>query len=450
MHIINTHDKCGSEIEFLPTEQWFIKILDKKNQLIKQGRKINWHPIHMLKRYENWINGLEWDWGISRDRHFGIPIPVWACKKCNEIILPEESELPTDPLQIKKFCPKCNKQAEPEQKVLDTWATSSLSPQIASSLIDNKITIPYSLRPQAHDIIRTWAFYTIVKSLLHENKLPWKDIMISGFVTLSGEKMSKSKGNVIKPQDVIEKYGADAIRYWAAGSRLGEDLDYQEKDVITGKKFTTKILNAANFVFLNLEYKKIKPKLHETDKLFLQQLNKLIESSTEAFENYNYSKAKQDADNFFFKEFCDNYLEIVKNRVYNGASGEKASAFYTLYNSLLTILKLMAPITPYIAEEIYQNHFRINENKKSIHLENWPEKIEIQQNENDDKIYNKFIKILNFVRQRKSAAKKSVKAEIILTLEKKDCELLKNVLDDLKSVVNARKIKEGELRVEFI
>lgn len=252
-HTVNIHDKCGTAIEFLPTEQWFIKILDKKKQLIAQGKKINWYPKYMYKRYENWVKGLEWDWSISRDRHFGIPIPAWHCKQCDEIIIAEEKELPIDPTNKDKTCPTCKHKAEPETKVLDTWATSSLTPQIAASLVKNKVKIPYALRPQGHDIIRTWAFYTITKSFLHENKLPWEDIAISGFVTLKGEKMSKSKGNVIKPQEVMDNYGSDAIRYWAASSKLGEDLDYQEKDVVTGKKFVTKILNAANFVFMNIK-----------------------------------------------------------------------------------------------------------------------------------------------------------------------------------------------------
>ncbi|MBU2504102.1 MAG: valine--tRNA ligase [Nanoarchaeota archaeon] len=233
-HIVNVHDKCGTGIEFIPTEQWFIKILDKKKELLAQGKKVKWFPGHMRKRYDNWVNGLEWDWNISRNRHFGIPIPVWYCKDCDEIILPEEKELPIDPLETKKKCPKCKKDALPEEKVLDTWATSSLTPQIASNLVKDKIKIPFSLRPQAHDIIRTWAFYTIVKSYLHENKLPWEEIAISGNVSLKGEKMSKSKGNVIEPQKIIDEFGADALRFWAAGSKLGEDLDYQEKDLVTG------------------------------------------------------------------------------------------------------------------------------------------------------------------------------------------------------------------------
>ncbi|MBI2628717.1 valine--tRNA ligase [Candidatus Pacearchaeota archaeon] len=452
---VNIHDKCGTEIEFIPTAQWFIKILDKKEQLIKQGKKIKWYPEYMFKRYENWVKGLEWDWNISRDRHFGIPIPAWQCEKCKNIIVADKEELPIDPLQVKKKCPKCKSEvnATPETKVLDTWATSSLTPQLASSLIDNKIIIPYSLRPQAHDIIRTWAFYTITKSYLHENKIPWEDIVISGFVTLQGEKMSKSKGNAIKPQEIIDKYGADAIRYWAASSKLGEDLEYQEKDVITGRKFVTKILNATNFVFMNLNYQEKMPKLHETDRLFLIQLNKAISQATQAFDNYNYSQAKQIVDSFFWQIFSDNYLEIVKNRVYNGTKEEKASAFYALYNSLLAIVKMMAPITPYITEEIYQNHFKKHEKINSIHLTKWPDELKlpgIKERKEDDKQWNKLLEIITKVRQEKSLAKKSVKADIILHISGEDNKLLKNLIQDLKTVTASKDIKEGSFRVEFL
>jgi len=448
-HVTNVYEKSGKEIEFLPVEQWFIKILDKKKKLIEQGKKINWYPEHMQKRYENWIHGLEWDWSISRERHFGIPIPLWHCKACNHVIPAKPEELPIDPVQKEKFCNKCGAKAEPETKVLDTWATSSLTPQIASSLANNKIKLPYSLRPQAHDIIRTWAFYTIVRSLYHENKIPWKDTIISGFVTLGGEKMSKSKGNIIRPKAITEESGADSLRYAAAASKLGEDSDYQEKDVITGKRFVNKKNNATNFVFMNLKHQK-KAKLHETDRLLLQQLNRTIDSATSAFEEYNYIKAKSEAENFFWKTFADNYLEIVKNRVYNGTKKEKESAFYTLYNSLLAVTKLMAPITPFITEEIYQQHFRKYEKEKSIHVSSWPKKISLSKRKEDDKVWNRMIEIITAARQAKSEAKKSMKAPVVLTLPKSDHKLLAKVLDDVKSVITAQEIKEGNFSIEFV
>ena len=450
-HAVNTHDKCGTEIEFLPTEQWFIKLLDKKKTFISQAKKINWYPKFMYKRYENWVNGLEWDWSISRDRHFGVPIPVWKCKKCNEIILPKESELPVDPLQIKKQCPKCKTQAEPETKVLDTWATSSLTPQIAAELSQakSKIKLPFSLRPQAHDIIRTWAFYTIVKAHLHEKTIPWKDIVISGNVSLSGEKMSKSKGNTVNPKEVMENYGADALRFWAAGSKLGKDLDYQEQDLVAGKKLITKLHNASKFVFMNLkDYKPhSKPKiLEKIDEQFLEKLNTIIKTSTESFEEYEYSKVKSETEHFFWKLFCDNYLEITKNRIYNAKGDKKISAQDTLYKTLLTILKLLAPIMPFITEEIYQTYFQKNEKTKSIHLCEWPKYEKTNQTPETDL----FIETLAKIRQEKTKAKKSMKAEIILTLEKPAQTKLQNMLEDLKAVTSSKEIKTGKFRVEFI
>ena len=450
LHSANYFEKSSRPIEFLPTEQWFIKILDKKQKLIKQGSKINWSPNHMQKRYNNWVEGLEWDWSISRDRHFGIPIPAWHCPKCSKVILANESELPVDPTKTSKNCLDCKCQAEADKKVLDTWATSSMSPDLATNLF--KINLDtFSLRPQGHDIIRTWAFYTIAKSLLHKNKIPWKDIAITGMVNVKGEKMSKSKGTGIDPQEVMKRYGSDSLRYWSSTSKLGEDLDYQEKDLITGEKFLNKILNATNFVFMNLnKIPKEQPKLEETDRLFLVQLNNLIESSTKAFEEYNYSKSKIQTDKFFWQVLADNYLEIVKDRIYNGSESEKASASYTLYQSLLTILKMMAPITPYITEEIYQTHFKSQEKTPSIHTSSWPTPIKVKGSKSDQETWDKLLEIISLARQAKSKAQVSMKTPIELTLPKEDQKLLTPVLNDLKAVTSANKIKDGKLDVKIL
>ncbi|MGV8151459.1 MAG: valine--tRNA ligase [Candidatus Nanoarchaeia archaeon] len=445
-HNVNVHDKCGTEIEFVTTEQWFIKILDLKEELINQAKKIKWHPGFMQKRYENWVRGLEWDWSISRDRHFGVPIPVWSCD-CGETILAKESELPIDPLQIKKNCPKCQNEAKPEEKVFDTWMTSSISPQIASSLIDNKITIPYSMRNNAHDIIRTWDFYTITKSYLHEGKIPWENMMVSGYVTLGGEKMSKSKGNVIDPKKVLDEWGADVLRYWTAGSTLGTDTDYQEKDLVAGKKFITKLWNAANFAIMNLkEYNKEKPeKLEFIDELFLRKLNFIIIECTDSFNEYEYSKARATLEDFFWHDFCDNYLEIIKKRIYENKEG-KLSAQYTLYKTLLDILKLIAPIMPFITEEIYQNYFKNFESTKSIHISDWP----TYEEQKEFKELQVFFEVLKKVRQEKSNNKKSMKSEVNITIEKENYEIIKDLINDLKDVTNALEIKEGEFCVEFM
>jgi valyl-tRNA synthetase len=308
------------------------------------------------------------------------------------------------------------------------------------------------LRPQAHDIITFWLFNTMIKSRLHFDKNPWKNTIISGYVTREGEKMSKSKGNIIRPQEIREKYGADAIRYWAASSKLGEDFDYQEKDVVTGAKFVKKLFNATKFVFMNMNnYKNKEPKvISEVDRIFMGEINKTITNSTTAFENYDYSRAKLEADSFFWKALCDNYLEIVKNRVYNGSDEEKESAKYTLYNSLLVILKLMAPITPFVTEEIYQEYFRKNEKEQSIHISSWPEKIDVKKNSDDEKIWSRLLEIIEKVRRAKSEAKKSMKAEVILTLSKEDGALLKECLADLRAVTNSKEIKEGNFDISLI
>jgi valyl-tRNA synthetase len=448
-HIVNVHDRCGTPIEFLTTEQWFIKVLDYKKDLIKQGKAVKWHPEFMYKRYENWVKGLEWDWSISRERHYGVPIPVWECKKCNEIILPKEKDLPVDPLQIKKKCKKCGEYAQGEPRVLDTWATSSVTPQIADALVKDKIGLPFSLRPQAHDIIRTWAFYTILKSYLHEKKIPWENIIVSGYITLGGKKMSKSKETGIQPRDLLEEYGADAIRFWAAGSKLGSDMGYQEKDLVTGKKFVNKLKNAAKFVFMNLEdYDGKKPKRVGTDIEFEKEIRHLIKNVTGSFDRYNYSVAKSRTEDFFWRYFTF-YIELVKGRIYNEKGDKKLSAQYTLYQSLLTILKLMAPIMPFITEDIYQEHLGKFEKEKSIHISEWPK---LKKDTQPSSYLRMGESIYSMINQERTKNKKSMNSEIILTLTKKNIRALEDseMMQDFKNMVHAKEIKTGKFKVEFI
>jgi len=465
VHAVNVHERCGTEIEFVKTKQWFLRYLDLKKDMLKWGAELNWYPKFMKVRYDNWVKGLQWDWLISNQRHFGVSFPVWYCEDCGEVILANEKDLPVDSIDNKppvNQCPKCkSKNLVAEKDVLNTWFTSSMTPQIVTQLMPKNIQdkiFPMSLRPQAHEIISFWLFNTVVKSQLHFKKNPWKDVAISGFVTLKGEKMSKSKGNVIRPQEVIEKYGADAIRFWASSSKLGKDFDYQEQDVIVGKKFITKLVNASKFVFMNLEdWNGKKPKkLEKIDELFLKELNRVIFTTTSKFEEYEYSRAKFNAEEFFWKDFCDNYLEIVKTRVYKGKGEKKESAQYTLYQSLLTILKMMAPITPFIAEEIYQTYFRQKEKTKSIHISEWPkwnkEKLEQWSKKESLPFANEWfllIEIITKVRQVKTAKKKPMNAECVLTIEKENKNKLKEILTDLKDVINAKEIKEGKFGVEF-
>jgi len=457
VHAVNVHERCGTEIEFIKSKQWFLRYLDLKKEMIKWGKELKWYPGFMRVRYDNWVNGLQWDWLVSNQRHFGIPFPVWYCGDCEEIILAREEDLPVDPTEDKpsvKECPKCgSKKIIPEKDILNTWFTSSMTPQIAIQLMEKDVQkrlFPMDLRPQAHDIISFWLFNTVVKSQLHYGKKPWKDVVISGFVTLKGEKMSKSKGNIVRPQEVMEKYGADAIRFWAASSKLGKDFDYQEKDVVSGKRFITKLVNATRFVFMNLEDWDGKPpkKLEKIDELFLEKLQKVVNDSTEAFDKYEYSKAKFEAENFFWKMFADNYLEIVKGRVYKGEGDKKKSAQYTLYKSLLTILKMMAPIIPFITEDIYQEYFKKYEKDKSIHISSWPEVRKVK--EDKDKVFDLMLEIISKVRQEKTKAGKAMNSKIVLTISRRELVDLKEMLDDLKNVVQADEIREGEFGVEFI
>jgi len=447
--------RCNNPVEYLVTKQWFIKTLDYKKELLKRGKQVKWHPDFMRIRYENWVKNLGWDWIISRQRYYGIPIPAWYCENCENVILPEEKDLPLDPLEIEKTCDKCGKKAKPDEDVFDTWMTSSNSPEVASRWLENpdlydKIA-PMSLRPQSHDIIRTWAFYTILKSHLLFNRIPWKDITINTFVLdPKGKGMSKSKGNVVWVDDLIENYSVDVFRYWVGTASIGSDLPFNEQELVAGKRFLTKLWNASKFVFMNLEdFKDKQEKLQEIDQYLLQKISKLADNVKKHYIRYNISKGKEETEKFFWKDFCDNYLEIVKNRVYQGKGDKKKSAQYVLYHSLLSIVKIIAPVCPFITEEIYQTYFKKFEKDKSIHISGFPE-LNIKEDKKIKEKGDKFIEILEKVRHKKSQAKKSVKAEIILTIDKKDKELLKNSLDDLRAVTNSLKIEEGKFKIEFL
>ena len=281
--------------------------------------------------------------------------------------------------------------------------------------------------------------------------MPWENVTISGWVLdPDGRKMSKSKGNVIEPQEMIEKYSADALRFWAASSKLGEDIPFKDKELFTGQKTVTKLWNASKFSLMHLErYKPKKTKLQTFDLWQLSKLNNLIKTCTESFEEYEYFKTKSETENFFWNTFCDNYLEIIKKRLYEPKSKEeKESAQFVLYTTLLTILKLFAPIMPYITEELYQVYFKKHEEEKSIHLTRWPEFDKKFIDEELEKEGDEIIDIISKVRQFKTSNQKSLKEEITLTIQMKFSN--SRFLSDLKSVTNAREIKFGnELKTEF-
>ena len=458
-HAVNVHERCGTEIEFLHSKQWFIKYLDLKDDMLKWGKELKWFPQHMKSRYEHWVKGLQWDWLISRQRYFGVPFPVWYCKKCDEVITADEKDLPVDPLKDKPpvdKCPKCGaKEIVPENDVLDTWATSSLTPQLCTELMKGKPAypklFPMSLRPQAHDIITFWLFNTVVKSRLHHKVNPWHDVMIAGHAQdPHGKKMSKSKGNVVEPQEVIEKYSADCLRFWAAGSKLGDDLPYMEKDLITGQKFITKLWNASKFAFMHLkDFDGKEPKnLEVVDKWILTELSKVIRASTESFNKYEYARTKSDVENFFWHTLCDNYLEIVKDRLYNPdqrGKESRTSGQYALYHSLLSILKLMAPIMPYITEELYQAFFKKHEDAKSIHIAKWPESI--LEDAKAEKAGNLVVYAATHARRAKTDANLSLKTPVkrLILTSKVPKEDFERVKADIIGATKAEKVEYKEL-----
>ncbi len=461
-HPVNVHERCMTEIEFLKKQQWQIKILDKKEELLEQAKKIIWHPEHMKVRYEHWVKNLQWNWGISRQRYYGVPFPVWYCKKCKATLLPKEKDLPVDPRE-QKYSGKCScgsSDIEPEMDIMDTWMTSSCTPEINADWggkeEKNKF-LPMSLRPQAHDIIRTWAFYTIVKSYYHHNDIPWKNIMISGHgQDPSGQKMSKSKGNFVVAEEVINKYSADAFRFWAASVKLGDDLPFQDKDLLTGQKLVTKLWNASKFALMHLEDyndsnkedKKKEVKVTEVfDKWLLSKLHKVIKESTDSFENYEYAKTKSEVEQFFWHTFCNNYLEIVKDRLYNPqvrGEAERKSSQYALYQSLLAILKMMGPIMPHITEEIYQLYFAEKEGKKSLHISAWPEFNQKFVDEKAELAGDLGVDIINTVRKYKSEQQLSLKEDFTrLIVGNDDLEfhaMIKSIEADLKAVLNVKEV----------
>jgi len=462
VHTINVHERCGTPVEFIFSKQWFVKYLDLKEDMVKWGNGLNWFPPYMKHRYENWVKGLQWDWCISRQIYFGIPFPVWYCGECDEIILAREKDLPVDPIEDKppvNKCPKCGgKDIKGEKDIINTWATSSLTPTIVKELFKGKPVYrklnnnPLDLRPQGHDIISFWLFNTVVKSKLHFNMLPWNDCFINGWILdPRGKKMSKSKGNIIEPQEMIDKYSADALRFMSAASKLGEDLPFQEKEMVSGQKLINKLWNSFRFSLMHLEdFKFNRPKnLELMDQWVLIKLNKLIRNCTKYFEDYNFSKSKTETENFFWHVFCDNYLEIIKDRLYNPdkrGKDSRESAQYTLYTCLLNILKLFSPIIPFITEEIYQNYFIKKEKEKSIHLCKWPEEDKKINNKKIENLGDKFIETISFVRKKKAEENKSLKTPVkLLYCDKK----LNDVLEELKAVTKAKEIKFGSLKIEF-
>ncbi|MBD3245067.1 MAG: valine--tRNA ligase [Candidatus Moranbacteria bacterium] len=427
-HTLNVHERCDTPMELVKSKQWFIKIASKKKIWLDFGKKINWFPKSSKKIYRDWVNSLKWDWCISRQRFFGVPFPIWHCQKCGKKIFAKKNELPVDPTVDEppnKKCPECkSSKIKPETDVMDTWATSACTPFLLRELMGKKNKelykkmFPPDLRPNAFEIIRTWDFYSIVKSYYNLGAIPFKNIMISGHgLDQHGRKFSKRLNNYKPSDQLLSEYGADPIRYWATGATLGQNLKFNEKEIKKGRKTAIKLLNAANLLVLNFKGVRLKNLaldhkiLEPTDIWILNELNKSLKKVEKGFENYSYADSKNELDNFFWSKFADYYLEFIKHRLNSPDSSSALPARQTLYYAYLAILKMYAPILPFICEEIYQKVFRNFEKGKSIHIGQWPKKIK-KLKLSKIKDFDKFLAAVDEIRKYKSENKISMSQEI--------------------------------------
>ncbi len=396
--VIRVHERCDTPVEYVMARQWFIRLLDRRDELLQTGQAVNWHPEHMQARYRAWVEGLNWDWCISRQRTFGVPFPVWYCQVCGRVILADEEQLPVDPNEQRprRPCACGGTDFIPDPDVQDTWATSSLTPQIVGRWLEAnhndgprlyEQVFPFSLRPQAHEIIRTWAFYTLAKSHYHFGCLPWKDTLISGW-GIAGEgmgKISKSRGGgPMAPMEMINQYSADALRYWASSTGPGKDAVISPEKIQMGARLVTKLWNVAKFSerFLTQGGKVpaaqgsslARQALTPADRWILARSQQLIRRASELMESYDYAAAKAEIEAFFWRDLADNYLEMAKQRLYDEMHPQHLAGQMVLKTVLLTTLKLFAPFLPFVTEEIYLGLFAPPEegNAVSIHTSSWP------------------------------------------------------------------------------
>ncbi|MHB1088196.1 MAG: valine--tRNA ligase [Acidimicrobiales bacterium] len=426
-HPVKFYEKGERPLEIVTSRQWFVATLAHRDELLRRGEELHWHPDFMKHRYKSWVEGLNVDWNISRQRFFGVPFPVWyPTNATGEIdfdapIFAELASLPVDPSSdVPPGFEESQRNAPNgfvgDPDVMDTWATSSLSPQIAghwgSDLFER--VFPMDLRPQAHEIIRTWLFSTVVRSHFEEDSLPFTNALISGWVLdPERKKMSKSVGNVVTPMPLLETHGADALRYWAASGRPGTDTAIDEAQMKIGRRLAIKVLNVSKFVLGRLEGADPDPNdiTEPLDRDVMALLAKLITDATNAFDGYDYARALERTEAFFWS-FCDNYVELAKIRAY-GDEGESAtlSARAALATSLSVLQRLLAPFLPFVTEEVW--HWW---HDGSVHLAPWPsvEEFPVVLHDQPGFIYQAVGDVLEAIRREKSTQKVSQRAEVSL------------------------------------
>jgi valyl-tRNA synthetase len=397
---VSISDRSEVPVEFMTAPHWFIRVLDMKDELKARSAQLEWHPEWMKVRLDHWIEGLKYDWNITRQRFYGVPFPVWYCEGCGEVVLADAASLPVDPLEDPcpvAACPACGGSAfKGEPDVMDTWMTSSLTPLVNGNWVGSPgrqgsmELYPMSVRVQAFEIIRTWLFYTVVKSHIHMDGIPWKTVMISGWgLNEQGKKISKrdlekstdaTGYNRYEPSQVIAKYGADSLRYWATSAMLGQDLRYNENEVKLGRKLLVKLWNASRLLLMYLDVADLSDDMplaerSITDRWIWHHLNTTLDTATRSLEACEFATAREATDRFFWHHFCDNYLEMVKDRFWSQdvyTDAERRSARVTLAQVYRRLLGMYAIFIPHITEELYHRTFQSVEGAKSLHRTAWP------------------------------------------------------------------------------
>ena len=465
-HPVKFYEKGDRPLEIITSRQWFIKTMEFREALLERGRELQWHPEYMRHRYENWVNGLAGDWCISRQRFFGVPFPVWypigpgGSLEYARPIVPDESRLPIDPSTDVPDGYTAAQRNRPngfagDPDIMDTWATSSLTPQVAGAWLEDPDlftrVFPMDLRPQAHDIIRTWLFTTVLRAELEHGRLPWAHTAISGFVVdPDRKKMSKSKGNVVTPMALLEEHGSDGVRYWAASGRSGTDTTFDPGQMKVGRRLAMKLLNAARFALMQAD-----PRGAITEPLdrgMLTALATLVEESTEQLEAYDYARVLERTETFFWA-FCDDYLELVKSRRYGdfGADGA-ASANSAMLVALSAMLRLFAPFLPFVTEEVWSWW-----QPGSVHRSSWPTADEVLQSIGGTDTSALAVReatqaALADVRRIKSMLKKPVKAVITRAVLPRAYEGLLPAVRDFQAATHIRDLSfadVAEAELEF-
>jgi valyl-tRNA synthetase len=492
-HSIIVHTERGScrkPIEYLPVFQWFINVKDFTQEIINSAENMNWYPEKQKQRLIDWAEGLDWNWVISRQRVFGTPIPFWYCKECGEIIAPNRDKLPLDPVKTQppiRECPNCKgKNIVGEKDVCDCWIDSSITPLEIAKWKENDDFFKKTYlnakvhRPQGYEIIRTWLFYTLFRCKKLTGKAPFHEVMINGMVAgPDGRHMSKSLGNSVSPDEVMPKFGADAVRYWAAMGSLGDDYPFdfnwinlhtkqpislqtilKEKQKLPEDKFSKKygirydqLIGASRFVtkiwnayrFLNLNLNKIEletidintKELSAVDSYFFSEFNDKLELITKNLDGYNWHEAMMILRSFFWNDICDNYIEAIKYKFYIDDLQLRKISLRNALNLFYKLLTVIAITMPFISEEIYSILYSKFKHVKSIHLENWSKPYRNISSElvESGKIG---IEIIKFLRMNKSNLQiplnQAIKRIIILS-DKKKIELLKILKEDIKSTI---------------